>query len=110
MSPKRVSRMGERAGVVVNKAAGKFASAHDLRRAFGTRWAQRVRPAVLQRLMRHASIQTTMDYYVALDADDLAGDLWREYGRGHSSGHSGPNSAPDSDQGTAGGLTEGFGG
>jgi integrase len=32
-----VSKIGKRAGVVVNRADGKFASAHDLRRAFGTR-------------------------------------------------------------------------
>jgi hypothetical protein len=30
-------------------------------------------PAVLQRLMRHASIETTMRYYV----DQQAEDLWR---------------------------------
>ena len=34
-------------------------------------------PAVLQRLMRHKSIETTMGYYVALDADELAEDLYR---------------------------------
>jgi integrase len=74
-----VGKIGEKAGVVVNKAAGKFASAHDLRRAFGTRWAKRVMPAVLRRLMRHSAIQTTMAYYVDLDADDLADQLWATY-------------------------------
>jgi len=34
-------------------------------------------PAVLQRLMRHESIETTMGYYVDLDADELAEDLYR---------------------------------
>ncbi len=57
---KAISRIGEAAGVVVNKAEEKYASAHDLRRAFGTRWAKRVMPAILQRLMRHADIGTTM--------------------------------------------------
>jgi integrase len=80
LAPKTVSRIvsaiGEKAGVVVNKAEGKFASAHDLRRAFGTRWASKVKPATLQLLMRHASIQTTLDYYVSMDADDVAGELW----------------------------------
>jgi len=47
----------------------KFASAHDFRRAFGSRWATRVMPAVLQQLMRHESIDTTLRYYVGLDAD-----------------------------------------
>ena len=68
ISEKRVSRIlsaiGECAGIVVNKADGKFASAHDLRRAFGTRWAARVKPATLQLLMRHESIETTLKYYV----------------------------------------------
>lgn len=35
-------------------------------------------PAVLQKLMRHSAIQTSMGYYVDLDADDLAADLWRK--------------------------------
>ncbi len=65
---------------MVNKADGKFASAHDLRRSFGTRWAKRVMPAVLKRLMRHASIQTTMGYYVDLDADEVADQLWAGWG------------------------------
>jgi len=66
--------------VVVNKAEGKFASAHDLRRTFGTRWARRVMPATLQLLMRHQSIETTMKYYVDLDADELGDDLWKQFG------------------------------
>ena len=84
MSPKRVSRVvssiGEKAGVVVNKAERKFASAHDLRRSFGTRWAARVKPATLQLLMRHRSIQTTLKYYVEQDADEVADELWNSYG------------------------------
>jgi integrase len=83
MTVKRVSRyvsaIGKAAKVVTNKADKKFATAHDLRRSFGTRWAQRVMPAVLQQLMRHAAIETTMKYYVGLDADRLASDLWRDW-------------------------------
>ena len=67
ITEKRVSRIvstiGKRAAVVVNEAAGKFASAHDRRRAFGTRWAGRVKPATLQLLMRHENIETTLSYY-----------------------------------------------
>ena len=74
-----ISKIGRRAGVVVNKAEGKYASAHDLRRSFGTRWAARVKPATLQFLMRHESIETTMKYYVAQDSDDVADELWRVY-------------------------------
>lgn len=76
---KVLSAIGERAGVVVDHDSGKFASAHDLRRAFGTRWSKRLMPAVLQRLMRHSAIQTTMKYYTQLDADDITGDLWRAF-------------------------------
>jgi integrase len=75
-----VSAIGKKAGVVVNKADGKFASAHDLRRAFGTRWARRVMPAVLKRLMRHSTVQTTMGYYVDLDAAEVADELWAGWG------------------------------
>ena len=41
-------------------------------------------PAVLQRLMRHASIETTMKYYVDLEADELADGLWDDYGEGRT--------------------------
>ena len=83
MTPPRIGRIiseiGRRAGVVVKKAAGKFASAHDLRRSFGTRWAPRVKPATLQLLMRHRSIETTLKYYVAQDADEIADELWKVF-------------------------------
>jgi integrase len=75
-----VSRIGRRAGVVTNKADGKYAGCHDLRRGFGTRWARKVMPAVLRRLMRHASISTTMSYYVDLDAADVARELQAQFG------------------------------
>jgi integrase len=76
---RRIGEIGEAAGVVVNED-GKRASAHDLRRAFGTRWARRVKPAVLRTLMRHDDISTTMQYYVDIDADDIAAELWDEFG------------------------------
>ena len=79
-----ISLVGELARVVVHTDARsgktKFASAHDLRRSFGNRWARRVTTPVLMKLMRHESIQTTMAYYVDLDADELAEDLYRDYG------------------------------
>ena len=81
ITPKRVSRVvsaiGKKAKVVVDKGTEKFASAHDFRRAFGTRWARKVMPMVLQKLMRHDSIETTMRYYVDLDADEMAEELWK---------------------------------
>lgn len=54
-------------------------SAHDLRRSFGTSWAGRLKPATLQLLMRHESIETTMKNYVDQDADDIADTLWKDY-------------------------------
>jgi integrase len=76
-----VTAIGKAAGVVVataarNAAQRKFASAHDLRRSFGDRWARKVMPAVLQELMRHESIDTTMRYYVAKNAKSTSAALW----------------------------------
>jgi integrase len=83
ISTKRISRIvstiGEKSHVVVNKAEGKYASAHDLRRSYGTRWANRVKPATLQLLMRHKSIETTLKYYVEQDADEIADELWTSF-------------------------------
>jgi integrase len=74
-----VSKIGRRAGVVVDDDTGKPATAHDYRRAFGTRWSKRVMPAVLRRLMRHKDIGTTLKYYVDQDAEEIAADLWAAY-------------------------------
>ena len=74
-----VSRIGKQAGVVIDRARDQFATAHDFRRSFGTRWSKKVRPATLQKLMRHADIKTTMDYYVDQEADEIAEDLWQQY-------------------------------
>jgi len=57
----------------------KYASAHDLRRSFGFRWAVRVMPPVLKELMRHASIDTTLRYYVGRNAEAMAKLLWAEH-------------------------------
>ena len=50
-------------------------------RPFGTRWARLAPTAVLMQLMRHESIQTTNAYYVDLNADEIAEDLYRDFGR-----------------------------
>lgn len=68
---KYISKVGRDARILVNDE-GKCATAHDLRRAFGTRWAGRLKPAELMQLMRHENIQTTMDYYVDLDLRELS--------------------------------------
>ncbi len=67
---RKFGNAGEAAGVIT--AAGEYATAHDLRRSFAQRWASRVMPPILQHLMRHQSIQTTMKYYVGSNADAAA--------------------------------------
>jgi integrase len=42
-------------------------------------------PATLKELMRHASIETTMTYYVGQDAESTAEELWAALG--HKLGH-----------------------
>jgi integrase len=80
-----VSQIGEKAGVVVDETWSedgtcrqKFASAHDLRRSFGNRWSLRVMPTILQKLMRHAHISTTMKYYVRLEVEETERVLYGE--------------------------------
>jgi integrase len=86
-----ISAIGEKAGIIVGQRtkaddAGKavtvpkFASAHDLRRAFGFRWSRRVMPPVLKELMRHTEIATTMKFYVGVNAQATADELWRVAG------------------------------
>ena len=57
----------------------KYASAHDLRRAFGERWAARLMPAQLKELMRHESIETTLRFYVGTDAQRTADAAWAAF-------------------------------
>ena len=78
-----VCRIGQAAGVKVatDPRIGKvkYASAHDQRRSFGERWAGRVMPTVLQGLMRHESIETTLHYYVGRNAQNTARTLWEAH-------------------------------
>ena len=74
-----ISAIGRKANAVVDKSRNQYATAHDLRRSFGTRWSKKVAPAVLKNLMRHRSIETTMAFYVSLDSDDMAADLWQAH-------------------------------
>ena len=62
--------------IVNGESEAKTASAHDLRRSFAQRWAVRVSPQVLQQLMRHRDIATTMKYYADLDAETLATQIY----------------------------------
>lgn len=81
---KVISQIGEAAKVKVDERPAKerdgepvsvWASAHDLRRAFGFRWSRRVSSMMLKELMRHASVTTTEKYYVGINADETAAML-----------------------------------
>ncbi|MCP4785318.1 MAG: site-specific integrase, partial [Fuerstiella sp.] len=84
---KKIVRIGELAGVKVDERRTKdrrtkqwvkktvWGSAHDLRRAFGRRWATRVMPMVLKELMRHKTVLTTEKYYVGIHAQETAAHL-----------------------------------
>lgn len=74
-----ISDIGESAAIKTDP--GRFATAHDLRRSFGLRWAKLVMPAVLQQLMRHASIMTTLQYYVQADADRWSEEVYKAWDR-----------------------------
>lgn len=77
---KTITAIGKAADIVVSVKGGrtKYASAHDLRRSFGDRWAAKVQSLTLKTLMRHESIETTERYYVTRRAetvmDELRGD------------------------------------
>jgi integrase len=78
-----VSAIGKKAGVVVDErlvkgaTAREFASAHDLRRAFGQRWSRKLaRPQDLQEFVRHASLTTTFAFYVTDDVEATADAIW----------------------------------
>lgn len=78
---KVITRIGRKSGVKVAEKDGriKHASAHDLRRAFGFRWSQKVLPPVLMELMRHESITTTQEFYVGRNAEVSAEQVWTAY-------------------------------
>lgn len=94
-----ITLAGKSAGIkVAERAKGdvlkvKYASAHDLRRSFGDRWAARVMPQVLMELMRHESIETTLRYYVGRNAQQTASVLYDavKRGVGDTMGDSGEN-------------------
>jgi integrase len=101
---KIVSMIGKAAGVKVHidpkdPAKVKFASAHDLRRAFGVRWASRLAPADLMVMMRHRSIETTLRFYVGADAQRTADTVWDAFERAQPV-NSGRSSDKSSDTGS----------
>lgn len=61
-----------KAAAIKGGSKGGSLTFHDLRRAYGSRWAGKVPAQVLQRMMRHASITTTMTYYADTEQAALA--------------------------------------
>ena len=57
---------------------GRRLTMKTLRAGFGCRYAGRVPAQVLQKLMRHANIKTTMDYYANVDDAVMEAVLGRE--------------------------------
>jgi integrase len=61
-----------RAGIPLVDDRAEHADLHSLRVTYGTRLALAgVAPAILQKLMRHSTIELTMRYYTKLSLDDL---------------------------------------
>ena len=95
-----ISAIGQKAGVIT--ATSRKADPESLggrsmcpnspvrRSAPGVRvrWSRKFRPNTLKQLMRHASIQTTMDFYALEDEDAVAAEVWS--GSGNSPGNSAP--------------------
>jgi len=75
---RHIAEFGKVAGIVTNTTPIRHATAHDLRRSFGVRWSRQVMPQVLQLLMRHSTITTTMSYYVGQDVTHAADVLWQQ--------------------------------
>lgn len=74
----KISEIGALAEIVTPSG---FATAHDFRRSFGTRWALQVRPNTLKKMMRHSSLATTLKFYLTLSAEDAGQDLWKNVPR-----------------------------
>ena len=103
---RKISDIGKLAGVLVNQTekngetVTKFASSHDLRRAFGVRWSRRIFPAELMELMRHEDIGTTMKYYVGQQAELTAKKLYEALDREqqHNTSHNTTKKAASRDE------------
>ncbi|MBX9654518.1 site-specific integrase [bacterium] len=71
-----VDKISSKAAVKGNSKDG-WATLHDLRRNFGSRWMLKVPAQVLRRMMRHSDINTTLDFYA--DAEKAAMDvIWQK--------------------------------
>ncbi|WP_291176665.1 site-specific integrase [Gimesia sp.] len=90
---KKVAKIGKKANVKVSD--DKFASAHDLRRSFGERWAQLIMPQQLMQLMRHESMETTLRFYVGRNAEKAAEAIYQAFeARNINSSFNNPENEP----------------
>jgi integrase len=64
--PLSVTAVSAKIGKLAKKAGVKL-TMKTLRKGFGCRYAGKVPAQVLQKLMRHANISTTMDFYANID-------------------------------------------
>ena len=97
---RQISAIGKVSGVVVDPVRGKHVTAHDLRRSFGSRWAVLVMPVVLQELMRHATISTTLKYYVGQNLDRTHDAILHAIARrDYNTGDTTQKQLPDANQG-----------
>lgn len=79
---KIVSKIGKRAGIVVDEgnprtgSKPKYASCHDLRRTFATKlYESDLPPELIRKLMRHADIRTTERFYRTSNTQKDAGKV-----------------------------------
>jgi integrase len=84
--PLSVQRLSARIGKLA-KAAGVKLTMKSLRKGFGCRYAGKVPAQVLQKLMRHGSISTTMDYYANVDDAVMDAVLGPKRNSSRNSGH-----------------------
>ena len=66
--------LAKRRGVKLDEVEWRIGNLHDFRKSFGTHMTKHVSMPELQRLMGHASITTTSDFYVDI-TDDVAEKL-----------------------------------
>jgi integrase len=80
------------------KKAGVRLTMKTLRKGFGCRYAGKVSAHVLQRLMRHANIKTTLDYYANIDdavEEAVLGDRRNRSRNNRQSAEAKPHGASD---------------
>jgi integrase len=59
-------------GLAVKPSLGRRATPHDYRRTFASKWAMKVQPFILQKMLRHDSLTTTMLFYVNVQAEEAS--------------------------------------